>query len=199
MKRITLVSLGAALMMTAGLANAQFLSPSLNNNSNTSSNASTQSNAGATNAGNAQSITFNSEAQDRLKTTPALGGNSFYGSFSSDSCMVSAGVGFSVVGFGGTGVTPIRDTNCDLRRSFERIEQAAAMQPKRAEQLHQAANDVLCSLGGAVYEAMKNQSLCSSYVVEKQGDTSTKGTQRSELKIQTSPARATFDDLYSGA
>lgn len=189
MKRISLASLGAVLLLTTGLAQAQFQSPNPNFNNSTSSNASTASTAGATNAGNAQSITFNSEAQDRLKTTPALGGNSFYGSFSQDGCMVSAGVGFSVVGFGGNGVTPIRDTNCDLRRSFERIEQAAAMQPAKAQQLHQAANDVLCSLGGPVFEAMHNQSLCSDFVVQKNGSSSTKATQRSEL-------RNSFDDLY---
>lgn len=194
MKQVIRASLALVLSFGLNAAHAQFASPSNAVNNATSSNAQTSSSSGAMNAGNNQGITFNSEAQDRLKTTPALGGNSFYGSFSGDSCMVSAGVGFSVVGFGGNGVTPIRDTNCDLRRSFERIEQAAAMQPKKAEQLHQAANDVLCSLGGDVFKALNNQSLCSEWVVEKNGGQSTKATQRTENR-----ARQDMENFYGGA
>lgn len=74
-------------------------------------------------------------------------------------------------------------------KAAEKCILAAAMQPAKAQQLHQAANDVLCSLGGPVFEAMHNQSLCSDFVVQKNGSSSTKATQRSEL-------RNSFDDLY---
>ena len=36
-------------------------------------------------------VQFKSDASGTLRTAPAMGGQSFYGSFSSDSCMVSAG------------------------------------------------------------------------------------------------------------
>lgn len=189
---VAATTLTLALFATG--AHAQFQSPTTNLNNNTSSSAQTNSSAGASNAGNAQSITFNSEAQNRLKAAPALGGNSFYGSFSSDSCMVGAGLGVSIVGFGSNAVTPIRDTQCDIRRSFERTMQAAASQPKRAEQLTQAANDMLCSLGGPVFKALNNQSLCSDWVVQEQGGSSTKSGQKAEVNYGT--IRGNFDDLY---
>ena len=60
---------------------------------NSASSSTTSATSGATNAGNTQGITFNSksDASGTLRTAPAMGGQSFYGSFSSDSCMVSAG------------------------------------------------------------------------------------------------------------
>lgn len=155
------------------------------------SNATTSSTSGSYGA-NQQAITFNSDSGGTLKTAPAIGGSSFYGSFSSDSCMVSGGVGVSIVGFGANAATPIRDTNCDLRRSFERLEQAAASQPKRADQLHQAANDVLCQLGGEVFKAMHNQSLCSDFVVQANGVASTTQTQRADNRV-----RPSWEGLYS--
>ena len=60
---------------------------------NSASSSTTSATSGATNAGNTQGITLNSksDASGTLRTAPAIGGQSFYGSFSSDSCMVSAG------------------------------------------------------------------------------------------------------------
>jgi len=127
------------------------------------SNSSTTATSSAANLGNTQGITFNSDASgdSKIRNVPALGGNSFYGSFSSDNCMVSAGGGVTVVGFGANSVVPYRDEQCDLRRTFERIEQAAAAQPNNAARLHQAANDVLCMISERVRAAMQHQGLCS--------------------------------------
>lgn len=139
-------------------------------NAGTTSSATGTVNAttAAQNAGNAQNINFNSQAQSDLRTVPNMAGNSYYGSFSQDGCMVSAGAGITVLGFGANGVTPYRDTQCDLRLSFQRIEQAAAMQPAARDKLHQAADDVLCALGGPVYQALKNQGICSESAVRQQ-------------------------------
>ena len=71
-------------------------------------------------------VQFKSDASGTLRTAPAMGGQSFYGSFSSDSCMVSAGGGGSVVGFGMNVAFPIEDQKRSLRRNFERTMQAAA-------------------------------------------------------------------------
>jgi len=127
------------------------------------SNSSTSATSSSANQGNNQGITFNSDASgdSKIRNVPALGGNSFYGSFSSDNCMVSAGGGVTVVGFGANTVVPYRDEQCDLRRTFERIEQAAAAQPQNAARLHQAANDVLCMVSERVRAAMQYQGLCS--------------------------------------
>lgn len=73
--------------------------------------------------------------------------------------------------------------------------QAAASQPKRAEQLTQAANDMLCSLGGAVFKALNNQSLCSDWVVQEQGGQSTKTSQKAELSPVLRPS---WEGLYTG-
>lgn len=153
-------------------------------NVNSGSSATTASSAGATNAGNAQNINFNSrnDGTSTLKSAPALGGQSFYGSFSSDSCMVSAGGGGSVVGFAINAAVPVEDKACSLRRNFERTMQAAASTKDvdLSKRLQTAAIDMLCATNDATRQALANQGLCSGGL---------KGA-------EPTAARPTLDGLY---
>ncbi|MGE8689764.1 MAG: hypothetical protein ACN6PJ_21645 [Achromobacter sp.] len=131
-----------------------------------SSSATTSASSGSTNAGNNQGITFNSSnsGSGTLRTAPPVGGQSFYGSFSSDSCMVSAGGGGSVVGFGMNLAIPIEDQKCSLRRNFERTMQAAAStkDADRARRLETAAIDILCQTDDRTKAALVAQGLCTN-------------------------------------
>ncbi|SSW68590.1 hypothetical protein [Achromobacter agilis] len=131
-----------------------------------SSSATTSASSGSTNAGNNQGITFNSSSNgsSTLRTAPPVGGQSFYGSFSSDSCMVSAGGGGSVVGFGMNLAIPIEDQKCSLRRNFERTMQAAAStkDADRARRLETAAIDILCQTDDRTKAALVAQGLCTN-------------------------------------
>lgn len=154
-------------------------------NVNAGSQATTSSTAGATNAGNAQNINFNSrnDGTSTLKSAPALGGQAFYGSFSNDSCMVSGGGGGSVVGVGINMAVPIEDKNCNLRRNFERTMQAAASarDADLGRRLQTAAIDMLCATDPATRAALANQGLCSGAL---------KGA-------EPTAARPTLDGLYT--
>ena len=131
-----------------------------------SSNASTSASSGSTNAGNNQGITLNSNnsGSSTLRSVPPLGGQSFYGSFSSDSCMVSAGGGGAVVGFGMNVAIPIEDQKCSLRRNFERTMQAAAStkDADRSRRLETAAIDILCQTDDRTKAALVAQGLCTN-------------------------------------
>jgi hypothetical protein len=132
---------------------------------NSNSSSSTQASSGSNNAGNTQGITFNSNADgtSTLKTVPAIGGQSFYGSFSGDSCMVSGGGGGGVVGFGINLAVPVEDAKCSLRRNFERTMQAAAStkDADRSRRLETAAIDILCLVDDRTKAALTAQGLCS--------------------------------------
>lgn len=156
----------AAMLALAwfGVANAQ----TTNNTSTSGSTAS--ANTSASNAGNAQQITFNSAATprtQRIETTPSLGGNSFYGSYSPDSCAVSGGGGAGWTGFIFNLAGPIEQKSCVLFRAFERSQQAAAtvasMDPVTAARLRQASIDMLCQVSDQVREALSYQGLCSNF------------------------------------
>jgi len=144
------------LSLVAGSAFAQ--------TSNSSS--TTSATSGSTNAGNNQGITFNSsnDGSSSVKTVPPVGGQSFYGSFSSDSCMVSAGGGGSVIGFGMNVAVPIEDQKCSLRRNFERTMQAAAStkDADRSRRLETAAIDILCQTDDRTKAALVAQGLCTN-------------------------------------
>ncbi len=131
-----------------------------------SSQASTQSTSGSTNAGNNQGVTFNSNSSgtSTLRTVPSVAGSGFYGSFSSDSCMVSGGGGGAVVGFGLNVAIPVEDQKCSLRRNFERTMQAAAStkDPDRSRRLETAAIDILCQTDDRTKAALAAQGLCSN-------------------------------------
>ncbi|MDH2052459.1 hypothetical protein [Achromobacter marplatensis] len=130
------------------------------------SSSTTSASSGATNAGNNQGITLNSNnsGSSTVKTVPPVGGQSFYGSFSSDSCMVSAGGGGSVVGFGMNVAIPIEDQKCSLRRNFERTMQAAAStkDADRSRRLETAAIDILCQTDDRTKAALVAQGLCTN-------------------------------------
>ncbi|RSE95718.1 hypothetical protein [Achromobacter aegrifaciens] len=131
-----------------------------------SSSATTSASSGSTNAGNNQGITLNSSnsGSRTLRSVPPLGGQSFYGSFSSDSCMVSAGGGGAVVGFGMNIAIPIEDQKCSLRRNFERTMQAAAStrDADRSRRLETAAIDILCQTDDRTKAALVAQGLCTN-------------------------------------
>lgn len=132
------------------------------------SNASTQATSAAANLGNNQAVTFQSAAipdHTTVRTAPAVGGNGYYGSWSSDACMVSAGAGVSVVGFGVQGATPIRDEQCAALRGVERTMQVAASvagsNPGLSHHLQQAAVDILCTYNQTVGNALRAQGVCT--------------------------------------
>jgi hypothetical protein len=131
-----------------------------------SSSATTSASSGSTNAGNNQGITLNSSnsGSSTLRSVPPRGGQSFYGSFSSDSCMVSAGGGGAVVGFGMNIAIPIEDQKCSLRRNFERTMQAAAStrDADRSRRLETAAIDILCQTDDRTKAALVAQGLCTN-------------------------------------
>lgn len=131
-----------------------------------SSNATTSASSGSTNAGNNQGITLNSNnsGTSTVRSVPPMGGQSFYGSFSSDSCMVSAGGGGAVVGFGMNVAIPIEDQKCSLRRNFERTMQAAAStkDADRSRRLETAAIDILCQTDDRTKAALVAQGLCTN-------------------------------------
>ncbi|MFY3083288.1 hypothetical protein ACOTF2_24750 [Achromobacter xylosoxidans] len=130
------------------------------------SSSTTSATSGSTNAGNNQGITFNSNSNgsSTLRAAPPIGAQSFYGSFSSDSCMVSAGGGGSVVGFGMNVAFPVEDQKCSLRRNFERTMQAAAStkDPERSRRLETAAVDILCQTDDRTKAALTAQGLCTN-------------------------------------
>ena len=130
------------------------------------SSSSTSASSGSTNAGNNQGITLNSSnsGTSTLRSAPPVGGQSFYGSFSSDSCMVSAGGGGSVVGFGMNVAIPIEDQKCSLRRNFERTMQSAAstIDADRSRRLETAAIDILCQTDDRTKAALVAQGLCTN-------------------------------------
>lgn len=146
----------AALILLAGTANAQ---------STAHSNTHSAATSAAQNAGNAQSITFNSEASERMRTTPGVAGNGFYGSFSSDFCFGSGGGGVSAGFVGVNAVSPIRDEQCSVLRGVERTMQVAATvtatNPALAGRLQQGAIDMLCGLNDTVGAALRQQGVCT--------------------------------------
>ncbi|MDQ8032732.1 MAG: hypothetical protein REJ50_12010 [Bordetella sp.] len=134
--------------------------------STSNASSTTNASAGINAAGNQQGVTFNSRSttSDSLRTVPPVAGQAFYGSFSSDSCMVSGGGGGSVMGFGMNLAVPVEDSNCSLRRNFERTMQAAATtrDTDKSRRLETAAVDMLCQTDKATRAALSAQGLCTN-------------------------------------
>lgn len=156
----TLFKIAAVLILTLAAA------PSWSQvTGNTTSSATTQSQAGSSSIGGTQGITFNSDGGGKttLRTAPALGGQSFYGSFSPDSCVTAAGGGGSVTGFAVNLAVPVRDTFCPFMRAFERTMQAAMSEddPVIRKKLKQAGRDIMCQAEEFVRRAYAGQGLCS--------------------------------------
>jgi len=80
------------------------------------------SGATADNTGNAQSITFNSEAVDHVKTNPAVYAPGLTTTLT-ETCMGSTSGGISVLGFGGTLGTTWSDTQCVRRLNAREMAQ----------------------------------------------------------------------------
>lgn len=157
------------LILTAALALAT--SSVFAQNINSQSQASTQSQAGATNAGNAQNITFKSSADGTttLKTAPALGGQGFYGSWSADSCVSSGGAGVSVLpGIAANAVVPVTDKHCQALRAFERTMQGAASEDdaRTKAAMKRAARDIMCQSSEETRRAYTLAGLCSEPFAE---------------------------------
>lgn len=118
-------------------------------NSTSNSNSSSQSGAAATNAGNAQSITFTSpgETTTTQKSTGAAVLPGFSGSFSGDYCGATAGVAAGGVGFSFSAGAPKIDESCVMLRTFERTQQAAAavsqIDPVESQTLRKASLEIL--------------------------------------------------------
>lgn len=151
-------ALAIVLSLAAVTAHAQTV-----NGTATSTN-TVQSTSAAQNAGNSQGITFNSEASNRVHTTPGVGLGSFAGSFSSDYCRGTAQVGGAATGgllsFGG----PVTDDACVLYRGVERTMQVSStlrgFNPAMSARMDQAAVDMLCSVP-QLAPAMRNQGICT--------------------------------------
>jgi len=127
-----------------------------------STSATTNSTSGATNQGVNQGITFNSAPVPTTTTVKTTGNavvSGFAGSFSSDYCGGTAGLAVGGPGFAVSAGAPKIDHGCTLLRSFERIQQAAASDPKHSDELHAAALDVLAEVDPAVRKALEKHKL----------------------------------------
>lgn len=197
------------ILLAISLSMAAFTATAQTSNSSSATSAS----SGSTNAGNNQGITLNSNnsGSSTVRTVPPVGGQSFYGSFSSDSCMVSAGGGGSVVGFGMNIAIPIEDQKCSLRRNFERTMQAAAStkDADRSRRLETAAIDILCQTDDRTKAALVAQGLCTNpalttadhrfdtTAVAQAAPTSTAGSAPAPLVMQSqAPASAPLVQAY---
>ncbi|MDS1141761.1 hypothetical protein RE432_15070 [Pusillimonas sp. SM2304] len=151
----------AAAILLAGTAHAQI-------------SAESSTHAAATglaqNAGVHQGITFQNDSPgtQRVYSTPALGGQGFYGSFSPDSCAVSAGGGASGWLAAINITAPVDMKSCIALRGFERTMQASANfeaigDRMTASRLRQSGIDMLCQVSPEVKQALTYQGLCSDF------------------------------------
>jgi hypothetical protein len=77
---------------------------------------------GAANAGNAQSVTFNTSSPERLKTVPQVYAPALSTTLT-ETCMGSTSGGISVMGFGGTLGSTWNDTQCVRRLNAREMAQ----------------------------------------------------------------------------
>lgn len=91
-------------------------------------NTSTTAAAGATNAGNAQAITFNQpgNTDSTIRSAPTVYAPNPITPFTQASCIYSASGGISFIGFGASGSAPIDGETCNWRLSEQWIEATAA-------------------------------------------------------------------------
>ncbi len=147
----------ALAILLAGSAQAQ----------TATSNTHTAATSAASNQGVGQSMQLNSYADgtQTIKSAPQMGSLGLFGAFNSDSCMVSAGAGVSVIGFGVQGARPVRDEQCSIvvgaRFLAQMSVKAAQTDPSRSAKLDQAAVDAMCNLNATISAALRQQGLCS--------------------------------------
>lgn len=137
--------------------------------STANSSATTQSRATSTNAGNAQSITFNTPAgvdyggsytaTVRSTGTAIMGG--FAGSFSSDYCGGTAQGALGLVGFSFGAGAPVIDPSCVLLRTYERTMQAAdfTTDSTQASNIRGAALELLAAINPTVRTIFERRGL----------------------------------------
>lgn len=89
---------------------------------------STTAAAGATNAGNAQAITFNQpgNTDSTVRSAPTVYAPNPITPFTQASCIYSASGGVSFIGFGASGSAPIDGETCNWRLSVQWVEATAA-------------------------------------------------------------------------
>ena len=201
MKTLRII-LGAALIAFTTIGHAQ----TTTNNATSNQNSTSQS--GAMNAGVNAGVTLNSSSSDRMKTVPSMGGNSYYGSFSSDNCFNSVGASAAWMGFGASAVAPVEGTSCVALRAYERLQQGAQVEtdPLVQRAVRQAAYDTLCQSSGIVKKAMTKNGLCSDEFADKDTGTATasdgtkpRQTVASLSDIRPSAARQDIESFYSNS
>jgi hypothetical protein len=135
----------------------------------TTSTSSVDTNARATanNAGNAQSITYNTPAgvnyggSYSVKTTGTAILPGFSGSFSGDYCGATGGAAGGGMGFAFSIGAPIIDSSCVLLRTYERTMQAAASttDPMQAVVIRSAALELLAEINPTVRGVFESKGL----------------------------------------
>lgn len=138
----------------------------------TNTSASTSASVSAAqNAGNSQSITYNTTNPGTVaysgsytaKTTGAAILPGFAGSFSSDYCGGTAGVAGGGVGFAFSAGAPKIDNSCVMLRAFERTQQAAssiaAIDPVQARAIRAVSLEILAESDSKVKEIFQKRGL----------------------------------------
>ena len=145
---------------------------------NSSSQSGSVAASEATNAGNAQNITFNTTTPDTVaysgsytaKTTGAATLPGFAGSFSSDYCGGTAGLAGGGTGFSFSIGAPKIDNSCVMLRTFERTQQAAAsvdaIDPARAKALRAVSLEILAETDDKVKAIFQKRGLIPMDPVE---------------------------------
>jgi hypothetical protein len=136
---------------------------------NTQSQAQTQSTAGATNAGNAQNINFNSEAahdSTRLKTNPTVYAPSPSPSYSQLNCANGTSAGISG-GFVGAAFGTVKEGDqCNGRANATMLMQMSnnfrSFDPITAGKLSTAAINIMCDQDDKVRAKLVAQGLCDA-------------------------------------
>ena len=140
----------------------------------TTSTSTVDANARSTsnNAGNAQSITFNSPSgvnyggsyTTTLRSTGTAIMGGFAGSFSSDYCGGTAQGALGLVGFSFGAGAPVIDSSCVLLRTYERTMQAAASTPDaiQAISIRSAALELLAEINPTVRNIFERKGLVQS-------------------------------------
>lgn len=138
------------------------------------SGADSSARAASNNAGNAQSITYNTPAgvnyggSYSVKTTGTAILPGFSGSFSTDYCGATAGAAGAGMGFGFSFGAPIIDSSCVLLRTYERTMQAAASttDPEQAIVIRSAALELLAEINPTVREVFERKGLVETKQAE---------------------------------
>lgn len=169
--------------------------------SRSNSKVDTQSNA--SNNGNEQVIQFNSNGDGKstttVKTAPSIGGQSFPGSFSPDSCVTGAGGGASFLpGIAVQGVVPVSDKHCMSLRAYERTMQGAAVEqnPERRQRRVQAADDIMCQSSPETRAAYTAAGLCSEGFSETAEAREERLEKRAGSTSRTRTSRQSIDNFY---